>query len=148
MQTHTPLFAPVGSPLTALLTAALLSLAACGGVTTRPYVAGPYTLPQAAFYERLVEATRSSGYEVTTSDASSGRFAVIARTTLARNQRANFLVQCYRPGWFQVTVEGPSIRRAGDQMSMPGTLFEEYRDFTLALMAVVDSDRSGTGARR
>jgi hypothetical protein len=123
-------------------------LGACGGVSTRPYVAGPYTLPQAAFFDRLAEATRSNGYEVTTSDPASGRLAVLARTTLPRNQRASFVVQCYRPGWFQVTVEGPSIRRAGDQMSMPGTLFEEYRDFTLALMAAVEPSEPGAEASR
>lgn len=129
-------------PITRLLaSAALALLCACGVATTRPYVAGPYTLAQETFFEHLTGASRSRGYDLQSADVERGVFVVQAHTTLARNQRATFVVQCYRPGWFQIRVDGPSIRRTGDEMSMPSGLFEEYRDYTLALMESVESSR-------
>ncbi|MBN8615843.1 MAG: hypothetical protein J0L92_34940 [Deltaproteobacteria bacterium] len=131
-----------------LALAAIGLLSACGNATTLPYVAGPYTLEQHSFFEQLTSASRSRGYDLQSADVERGVFAVQAHTTLARSQHATFVVQCYRPGWFQIRVEGPSIRRTGDEMSMPSGLFEEYRDYTLALMESVEASRPSGGQTR
>ncbi len=139
-----------GSPRTTATCAlaALLLVSACGAASTRPYVAGPYVTPQETLFRQLTEGTRSAGYELLDEDAARGRFAVRAHTTLSRGQTALFVVQCYSPGWLQVTVEGPSIRRVRDTMSMPGGLHDEYRDFTLALMEGIESGRPAARSPR
>lgn len=113
----------------------MLAAVGCGGATTRPLVAGPYTLrSEPELFERVVEAARSHGYEVSESDPVRGRFAVRAHTSGPRNLPAAFVVQCYRPGWIEVTAAASFIRMEHGAMRMPGSLYEEYRDFALALM--------------
>ena len=131
-----------------LIALLVMALSACGAVSTRPYVAGPYTTPQETLFQQLTEHARSNGYTPVNEDAARGRFVVQAHTTLSRGQTAQFVVQCYRPGWLQVTVEGPSIRRAGDTMSMPADLHVEYRDLTLALMDGLEAGRPAARSPR
>ncbi len=111
-----------------------LAASGCGGTSTRPFVAGPYSLPEHALFERVVEGARSHGYTVADEDAPRGSFVVTAHTTGSRGQTARFIVQCYRPGWFQVTLDGSPVRRTGDTFHMSGALYEEYRDFSVALI--------------
>ena len=124
----------------AVLFSALL-LAACGGTSTSVVAGGPYARPQAELFSATVESVRSQGYEVVEADASGGRVTVSAHTT-SRLGTPSFVVQCYSPGWVQISMEGPGVRRQGDQLIVPGALFREYREFA----AYVSSSLRRTGA--
>jgi hypothetical protein len=126
----------------------LVSLAAsailgCGGVSTRPYVGGRFEMDEASFYSTLAQAVRRQGYVLEEDVAWRGRMSVSAHTTGSRGRTAHFVVQCYRPGWFQVTAEGTAVRRSGDSMGMSGDMFREYRDFSVALVDAFDAGSEG-----
>lgn len=114
--------------------ALLVTIAGCGGTSTLPYVGGPFTRPDAQLFSGVVERARSQGYLLEEEDAARGRFSVQAHTTGSRGQTAHFIVQCYQPGWFQVTAEGSAVRRHGEAMTMSGDLFGEYQTFSMALV--------------
>lgn len=113
---------------------ATCALVGCGGASSRPYVGGRFDLDEAQFFTVVSEAARGHGYPLEEEDPAAGRFAVTAHTSSSRGRTARFVVQCYRPGWFQVTAEGSAVRRSGETMSMSGDLFEEYRSFSIALV--------------
>lgn len=119
------------------LTLASIITPGCGGATTRPFVAGPSSIAEGPLFQRAVETARAHGYDVVEENAAGGRFVVQAHTTGNRGQLATFVVQFYRPGWVQITAESSAVRRDGDQMHMSGSLYEEYRDFSVWIAGLV-----------
>ena len=126
-----------------LFALAASALVGCGGVSTRPYVGGRFEMDEASFYSTLSEAVRRQGYALEEDDAWRGRLSVSAHTTGSRGRTAHFVVQCYRPGWFQVTAEGTAVRRSGDTIAMPGDMYREYRDFSVALVEAFGAGSEG-----
>ena len=91
--------------LLAVMVCAAAAITGCGGASTRAFVGGPYTLAEPDFFAHVTESARSHGYTIVEEDAARGRFVVSAHTTGPRGQTARFIVQCYRPGWLQVTLD-------------------------------------------
>lgn len=128
--------------LSSVALAGLFLSAGCGGASTRPFVGGPFPRPDAQLFATVTEAARSHGYILEEEDPARGRFSVEAHTTGSRGQSAHFIVQCYSPGWFQITAEGSAVRRQASTMSMSGDLYTEYRDFSIALVESVSPHTS------